>query len=92
MAPSWAIPKGFPGGGETRLAIQTEDHPAAYLDWEGEIKDGYGAGIVKIWERGELFIEARTPTSVKFRVAEGKLKGRWRLWQWEGKKWLLRRR
>ncbi|HSW72519.1 MAG TPA: DNA polymerase ligase N-terminal domain-containing protein [Chlamydiales bacterium] len=52
---SWALPKGLPVKlNEKRLAVMTEDHPKEYAYFEGEIPKGnYGAGTVKIWDRGK---------------------------------------
>ena len=51
---SWAIPKGLPlDPGTNHLAVQTEDHPLAYYDFEGEIPAGeYGGGRVILWDQG----------------------------------------
>ncbi len=51
---SWALPKGEPTTPkQNHLAVQTEDHPLAYGDFEGEIPKGeYGGGTVAIWDRG----------------------------------------
>lgn len=51
---SWAIPKAkLPAKGERLFAIKTEDHPFEYLTFEGEIGEGYGAGIIKLVQTGD---------------------------------------
>ena len=83
---SWAVTRGpslVPG--EKRLAVEVEDHPIEYGDFEGTIAEGeYGAGAVIVWDRGVW-----TPLGDPRRgLAEGhldfvlhgeKLKGRWAL-------------
>jgi bifunctional non-homologous end joining protein LigD len=51
---SWAVPKGLPWGqGEKHLAVEVEDHPIEYGDFEGIIPAGqYGGGTVMLWDRG----------------------------------------
>src|SRR5213595_3723770 len=49
---SWAVPKGLPWKkGEKHLAVEVEDHPIEYEEFEGVIPEGnYGGGTVMVWE------------------------------------------
>ena len=83
---SWAVPKG-PSLDPTvkRLAMQTEDHPVEYGEFEGVIPDGYGAGVVMLWDRGTWAPEvddveaALRKGDLKIRLNGYKLKGSWAL-------------
>ena len=81
---SWAVPK-VPSidTSNRRLAMQTEDHPYDYGMFEGVIPEGYGAGIVMLWDYGTWEAEsddvdaALRKGDLKFRLHGFKLKGSW---------------
>ena len=84
MLLSWAIPKGPSlDPADKRLAMQTEDHPFDYGSFEGVIPEGYGAGIVMLWDRGTWTPEspdvdaALRKGDLKFQLDGYKLKGSW---------------
>jgi len=76
---SWAIPKGIPEKKEEKhLAVEVEDHPIDYANFEGEIPNGhYGAGIVKIWDKGEYNLIKRDKKKIKVELNGEKVKGRY---------------
>jgi bifunctional non-homologous end joining protein LigD len=78
---SWAIPKGVPEEiNIRRLAIQTEDHPIEYADFEGIIPEGmYGAGTVKIWDKGVFALEEETNKKLVFFLQGKRLSGKYAL-------------
>jgi DNA ligase D-like protein (predicted 3'-phosphoesterase) len=75
---SWALPKIPPSRkGIKRLAIQVEDHPKSYANFEGEIIEGYGKGKVKIWDKGNFSLIKRTPKEIEFELQGKQLKGKY---------------
>lgn len=91
---SWAVPKGLPEiKGVKRLAVQVEDHPVDYINFTGTIPKGeYGAGIVKIWDKGKwtLISGGLKEGSFKFTLKGKRLKGDFVLVQLKDKKnWLI---
>lgn len=78
---SWAIPKTPPQEtGVRRLAVQTEDHPLGYEDFEGVIPEGeYGAGKVETWDRGHYLSLEETSAKKVVEIKGKKLQGRYAL-------------
>jgi len=99
---SWALPKGLPWKrGEKHLAVEVEDHPIEYEDFEGVIPEGqYGGGTVMVWDRGTYYVYGEQPLKS---LREGKLhlvldgekaKGEWTLVRIRGRdneknQWLI---
>lgn len=96
---SWAVPKGpSMDPSVKRLAVQVEDHPIEYADFEGVIPKGeYGGGTVMVWDTGTWrqngdAREGLQKGSLKFELNGKKLKGGWALVHMKGrgeKNWLL---
>jgi bifunctional non-homologous end joining protein LigD len=99
---SWALPKGLPWKrGGKHLAVEVEDHPIEYEDFEGVIPEGqYGGGTVMVWDRGIYYVYGEQPLKS---LREGKLhllldgkkaKGEWTLVRIRGREgeknqWLI---
>jgi bifunctional non-homologous end joining protein LigD len=82
----WAVPKGPSlNPADKRLAVETEDHPVDYLDFEGVIPEGeYGGGPMIVWDTGvwapmEDADKAIAKGAFKFRLSGEKLNGGWML-------------
>ncbi|MFQ5997780.1 MAG: DNA polymerase ligase N-terminal domain-containing protein [Candidatus Bathyarchaeia archaeon] len=88
---SWAIPKFVPTEPRIRrLAIQTEDHPLDYIDFQGVIPEGeYGAGKVEIWDRGIFDMESRQERKLVIRLKGRRLDGRYALIQTRERQWII---
>jgi bifunctional non-homologous end joining protein LigD len=100
---SWAVPKGPALDPKIkRLAMHVEDHPFEYGTFEGVIPEGYGAGIVMLWDQGTWTPQtddvdaALKKGDLKFTLDGYKLKGSWVLvrtgGRWgggDGRSWLL---
>ena len=98
---SWAVPKGPSADpDDKRFAVQVEDHPLEYADFEGSIPAGnYGAGQVIVWDQGtyvetEDFARGHRIGKLAFALSGHKLQGRYALVQLKGrrssgKEWLL---
>jgi len=91
---SWAVPKGPSMNPRVkRLAVQVEDHPYAYRTFEGAIPKGhYGAGTVKIWDKGtyRLVSGSIRGGELVFQLRGRRLKGQFVLVRTKGlRNWLL---
>lgn len=99
---SWAVPKGPSLNPSVKsLAVQVEDHPLDYANFEGTIPQGqYGGGTVMVWDQGTWKPEGDAEKDFKhgklsFELHGEKLSGRWSLVRMggkagdDGKNWLL---
>ena len=91
---SWAVPKGLPPRpGIKRLAVQTEDHPMEYLNFEGTIPKGqYGGGDMWVFFQGRYEItKQKKDGSFYFKLNSKLHTGEYRMYQIKPKEWLLER-
>jgi bifunctional non-homologous end joining protein LigD len=97
---SWAVTKGPSlDPHDKRLAVEVEDHPLDYGDFEGTIPKGqYGGGTVQLWDRGFWRVEGREPAEaalhkgdLKFTLDGERLKGSWVLVRMRGDRFKSKR-
>lgn len=93
---SWAVPKGPSyNKKDKRLAVEVEDHPFSYCNFEGVIPKGeYGGGIVMLWDEGfwsplEDVDKGLKKGSLKFMLHGKRLFGKWTLVHFKENNWLL---
>jgi bifunctional non-homologous end joining protein LigD len=102
---SWAVPRGPSlDPNEKRMAVEVEDHPVEYADFEGVIPEGnYGAGEVIVWDKGQ-WVPLENPEEtlpkgkLTFELRGYKLRGAWHLFRTKAKgreaskEWMLVKR
>lgn len=82
---SWAVPKGPSFDPKVkRLAVEVEDHPVSYADFEGDIDEGYGKGHVDTFDRGVWSTSGDAEAQLRkghltFELFGERLKGSWHL-------------
>ncbi|MDD4635052.1 MAG: DNA polymerase ligase N-terminal domain-containing protein [Dehalococcoidales bacterium] len=91
---SWAVPKGVPlESNIKRLAVQTEDHPLDYINFEGEIPKGqYGAGTVHIVDSGNFTLHSHDLKKIEFELAGSTYFGKYVLIHTSENNWLMFRK
>ena len=82
---SWAVPKGPSYDPKVkRLAVEVEDHPISYADFEGDIEEGYGKGHVDQFDKGVWATQGDPEAQLekghlRFELFGKRLKGGWHL-------------
>ena len=90
---SWAVPKGLPPRpGIMRLAVNVEDHPLEYVDFEGAIPKGeYGGGMMWKFAQGRYEITKQKKDGFYFRLQSRELNAEYRTHRTKENQWLLER-
>jgi bifunctional non-homologous end joining protein LigD len=90
---SWAVPKGLPPRpGIMRLAVNVEDHPLDYINFEGVIPKGqYGGGTMWKFAQGRHEITKEKKDGFYFRLNSPELNGEYRIHHTKENQWLLER-
>lgn len=88
---SWATRKSMPGPGGKVTLFQQPVHSPEYAGFQGEIPEGYGAGVVSTGEKGTVLVTEATPDKIKFVMAHRKYPEYFTMirQQGKGKPWLL---
>jgi hypothetical protein len=85
---SWAMRK-LPASGEKVLAIHQPTHTLEYMDFKGTIKDGYGAGKVKLHFRDKIEVLESSPARILFNLYKGNKTEKYALISRGGVNWIL---
>src|ERR1051325_890110 len=90
---SWAVPKGLPPRpGLLRLAVNVEDHPLEYVNFEGAIPKGeYGGGMMWKFAQGRYEITKEKPDGFYFRLQSPELNAEYRAYHTNENQWLVER-
>src|SRR6266480_2886966 len=90
---SWAVPKGLPPRpGIMRLAVNVEDHPLEYVNFEGAIPKGeYGGGMMWKFAQGRYEITKQKKDGFYFRLQSRELNAEYRTHHTNENQWLLER-
>lgn len=90
---SWAVPKGLPPRpGIMRLAVNVEDHPLEYVNFEGAIPKGeYGGGMMWKFAQGRYEITKQKKDGFYFRLQSRELNAEYRIHRTKENQWLLER-
>lgn len=90
---SWAVPKGLPPRpGIMRLAVNVEDHPLEYVNFEGEIPKGeYGGGMMWKFGQGRYQVTKEKKDGFYFRLQSREFTGEYRTHRTKENQWLLER-
>jgi len=90
---SWAVPKGLPPRpGIMRLAVNVEDHPLEYVNFEGAIPKGeYGGGMMWKFAQGRYQITKQKKEGFYFRLQSRELNAEYRAHHTKENQWLLER-
>jgi hypothetical protein len=88
VAFSWATRKGLPGIGDKYLWIRQGDHTAEYMNYSGNIEDGYGKGSVKVVKSGKMHIISSSADKISFNIYAGQNSNTYHLINTSGDNWL----